>query len=136
LRIWQKADRYTGRGQFTAYLLRITRNLCEDMRRRTPAIGLSEQERESACTLSAHAQAERNALQTAIEKAVHALPPFQRDVFILSHFENFTYAEIADILDCPPGTVASRKHQAVQNLRRALRDWFPGETEQTKEPTL
>jgi len=44
-------------------------------------------------------------------------------VFILSQYEGLSYAEIAAILECPVGTVASRKHLATETLRRRLWAW-------------
>ena len=55
------------------------------------------------------------------------LPEPQRAVFILSQYEGLSYAEIAEALDCPVGTVASRKHMAVEALRRRLHLWIEEE---------
>ena len=45
----------------------------------------------------------------------------EKPLFILSEIEQLTYAEIARAIECPSGTVASRKHQAVARLRDELR---------------
>lgn len=121
LRVWRTAATYQPQGTFTAFLLRITRNLCEDTRRRTKGgdVGLTRE----TTSPSPDSAVVGSALSEAVRCAVAALPEEQRDVFILSHYENLTYREIADILNCPMGTVASRKHHAVHALRYALRDW-------------
>jgi RNA polymerase sigma-70 factor, ECF subfamily len=56
----------------------------------------------------------------AIRHAVESLPEDQRMVFILYHYEGLPYEEIAQICDCPLGTVKSRMHYAVHALRRRL----------------
>jgi RNA polymerase sigma-70 factor (ECF subfamily) len=48
-------------------------------------------------------------------------------VFVLSHYEEMSYREIAQVVGCPIGTVASRKFQAVETLRRRLKPWIEGD---------
>lgn len=53
--------------------------------------------------------------------ALEQLPEDQRTVFHLSEIEGLSYAEISQVLDVSPGTIASRKHHAVRKLRTTLR---------------
>ncbi len=69
------------------------------------------------------ALAEQKSLADAVAQAVLSLPQGQRAVFILSQYEGLSYGEIAEALGCPVGTVASRKHQATETLRRKLSSW-------------
>jgi RNA polymerase sigma-70 factor, ECF subfamily len=39
---------------------------------------------------------------------------------VLRHVEGFTYQEIAQLLDLPPGTVKSAVHRGTQMLRESL----------------
>lgn len=55
-------------------------------------------------------------------KALKALPGQYRRVFVLRHFEQMDYAEIASYLKIPPGTVDSRLYRARQLLIEALKD--------------
>ena len=55
-------------------------------------------------------------------KAVLALPPTYRTVFVLRHFEDMDYSEIASYLKIPPGTVNSRLYRARKLLTEALED--------------
>lgn len=59
-------------------------------------------------------------LREALDRALGLLDEEHRAVFLLSEVEGLRYAEIAEVLGIPPGTVASRKHHAVQDLRREL----------------
>ncbi|MDO9693149.1 MAG: RNA polymerase sigma factor [Candidatus Latescibacteria bacterium] len=59
-------------------------------------------------------------LREALDRALGLLDEEHRAVFLLSEVEGLRYAEIAEALGIPPGTVASRKHHAVQDLRREL----------------
>ena len=55
-------------------------------------------------------------------RAVAALPTQYRTVFVLRHFEDMEYTEIAGYLKIPPGTVDSRLHRARQILLESLKD--------------
>ncbi|GAA4403277.1 SigE family RNA polymerase sigma factor [Fodinibacter luteus] len=48
--------------------------------------------------------------------AVLALPPRQRAVVVLKHYEDLSEAEIAAALDMAPGTVKSHAHAAARRL--------------------
>ena len=59
-------------------------------------------------------------LSIALRDAVAALPPLDRDVFLLRETAGLRYDEIAAACDVPLETVRSRLHQARQALRTAL----------------
>lgn len=61
-------------------------------------------------------------VQTRYYKAVMALPVKYRTVFVLRHFEEMGYVEIAHYLKIPPGTVDSRLHRARALLSKELKD--------------
>jgi RNA polymerase sigma-70 factor (ECF subfamily) len=54
--------------------------------------------------------------------ALKALPEQYRTVFVLRHFEEMSYEDIAAQLKIPPGTVDSRLYRARQLLVKALKD--------------
>jgi len=55
-------------------------------------------------------------------RAVLSLPIKYRSVFVLRHFEQMDYAQIASYLKIPPGTVDSRLYRARQLLMEHLKD--------------
>jgi RNA polymerase sigma-70 factor (ECF subfamily) len=55
-------------------------------------------------------------------QALMAMPTTYRSVFVLRHFENMDYVDIASYLKIPPGTVDSRLYRARQFLMEALKD--------------
>lgn len=63
----------------------------------------------------------RKELQADLQAALATLPVKLREVFLLSEVEGLSYAEIAAAVMCATGTVASRKHNAVRQLRNHLR---------------
>jgi RNA polymerase sigma-70 factor (ECF subfamily) len=54
--------------------------------------------------------------------ALKALPDQFRRVFVLRHFEDMDYSQIASYLKIPPGTVDSRLYRARKMLMEALKD--------------
>jgi RNA polymerase sigma-70 factor (ECF subfamily) len=63
---------------------------------------------------------ERQELLSLIHEAIDKLEVRQRVTLVLFYLQDFSLAEIAEIMECPVGTVKSRLHYARQNLRREL----------------
>ncbi len=65
-----------------------------------------------------------------VRSAIEALPEELRVVVWLSDAEGFRLREIAEMLEWPPGTAASRLWRARQQLRRLLAAYGPPEEKQ------
>jgi RNA polymerase sigma-70 factor (ECF subfamily) len=57
-----------------------------------------------------------------VREAIQQLPVDFREIILLREYEELSYQEIADILDCPAGTVMSRLGRARSKLRALLSD--------------
>ena len=57
-------------------------------------------------------------LLTLLPTVFMAVTPFLRIVVVLRYTEGLTYDQIAEVLNCSPGTVASRLHRAHKALER------------------
>jgi RNA polymerase sigma-70 factor, ECF subfamily len=55
-----------------------------------------------------------------VESAVKQLPPSQQEVVTLKIWGELTFAEIAQVLDIPANTAASRYRYALEELRKNL----------------
>jgi RNA polymerase sigma-70 factor, ECF subfamily len=64
----------------------------------------------------------RQTLAPELQAAIDALPDVFRQAVWLRDVEEFSYAEIAEMLDIPPGTVMSRISRGRRMLYEALRD--------------
>jgi RNA polymerase sigma-70 factor (ECF subfamily) len=62
-------------------------------------------------------------LSDDVKKALDAVPYDYRMAVVLCDLEEFSYKEIADIMDCPVGTVMSRLHRGRRLLQKSLRDY-------------
>ncbi len=52
----------------------------------------------------------------SVKQIVHDMPENLKTVLLLCYFHDFSYKEIAEMLDIPIGTVKSRLHSAVKNF--------------------
>ncbi len=129
LRLWRARARYPEQNDPVCYLLRIARNLCLDTLRSHHATETLDEMTEipPVAEASMAASLHSKTLAERVRRSVQALPEPQRVVFILSYYEDLSYKEIAEVVGCPIGTVASRKYQAVETLRRRLKPWIEGD---------
>lgn len=58
-----------------------------------------------------------------VERALAAVPSEFRLAVILADLEDFSYKEIAEIMDCPAGTVMSRLYRGRKILQKLLHDY-------------
>ena len=69
-------------------------------------------------------QVEQNELKEAVWNALDELKPHEKEIIILKDFQELSYKEIAESLDCPIGTVMSRLFTARQALKNKLESYF------------
>ncbi len=55
-----------------------------------------------------------------VKEALNMLPPDQKAVFILKTYDDMSYEQMAEVMDCSMGTVMSRLFRARHKLRKAL----------------
>jgi RNA polymerase sigma-70 factor, ECF subfamily len=102
-----------------AWLFAIARHLgLNAIRRRRVTLPLSEDLDAAAPACEEDPRPER------VRRAILDLPELQREALQLRLREGLSYEEIAAVLGVPVGTVRSRLHHAVRNLRERLK---PGE---------
>ncbi len=66
-------------------------------------------------------------LSDDVLRSIDALPIDFRLVVILADLQEFSYKEIAEILECPVGTVMSRLFRGRKLLQRTLREYAAGQ---------
>ena len=130
VRAWRSMDRFDGRYP-RAWLLTILRNTNMNMHRRQrpytvddvaahpdarPAFGVDPPSTED--------QVMAAFLPDDLERAVQSLDTKFRTVLLLVDVDQLTYAEAADALGVPVGTVMSRLSRARDRVRRHLRPNF------------
>ena len=78
-------------------------------------------------------QAVMEAVDDRIKQAVQELPPELRMVFLLSTVEGLKYREIAQVMQCPLGTVMSRLFRSRRILQEKLAE-YARESGFTRDP--
>lgn len=73
------------------------------------------------------ASAIQSELKGRVDVALSALSVSHRDVVVLHEMQGLTYAEIAEVLDVPVGTVKSRLFHAFGKLREKLGGYVKGD---------
>lgn len=112
---------FDGRAKASTWMHRVATNACLDelrRRRRRPAGPLPDHE--AAAPGSEPDLGARVADRTDLDQALAALPPEFRAPVVLRDLLGHDYAEIAAILDIPPGTVRSRIARGRAALARHL----------------
>jgi RNA polymerase sigma-70 factor (sigma-E family) len=94
-----------------AYLRTAVVNACRSARRRA---------RRERIALSSQAAGSSSFVADELFDALGKLPYRQRAALVLQYYEGLSHAEIADVLDCREGTVASLVHRGLAQLRRVI----------------
>ncbi|MFN6955460.1 MAG: RNA polymerase sigma factor [Acetobacteraceae bacterium] len=109
--------------RFDAWVFRILRNAWLDSHRRRAARGGEHADLDAAGDIAGEdgrvASGFRDELMDA-ERALLRLPPEQREALVLTCIEGLTFAEAAEVLGIPAGTVMSRSARGRIALAEAL----------------
>jgi len=124
IKVFLKARSYRGESSFRTWLYQIAINQCRNHFRSRARERLEDVDihslplaDEPENDLMASAQEARQ-----VRVAVDALPPKQRQTLELRFYQECTFAEIAQIMDCPIGTAKANYHHAIVALRKRMRD--------------
>lgn len=118
VRAWQKLGSYRGESAFSTWLHRLTVNVVlTDLR----ASGRRDRRESTAQETGRRFEpAPRAGLHVDLERAIAALPPGARAVFVLYDVEGYGHEEIAEMTGIAPGTSKAQLHRARRLLREAL----------------
>jgi RNA polymerase sigma-70 factor (ECF subfamily) len=130
VRAFHSLPSFRGQSAFYTWLFRITVNVATDRHRQRGAQARAfgpERVTEEEWTRTApdpgrgpDQEAARAEQRERIRRALDALPPKARTIIMLSDVEGLSYREIAEVLNCPIGTVMSRLHNARKRLKGLL----------------
>jgi RNA polymerase sigma-70 factor (ECF subfamily) len=122
VRVYTRIGQFRCEADFATWLYRLVANACMDeFRRRKRRPGTADLEAASALTTdSPHEAYARLEIGAAVRAALSDLSPDMRLTVLLRYFEELSYEEIAAILHCSQGTVASRLNRSLKALARKL----------------
>ncbi len=113
-RAFASLHRFQGRSSARTWLLSIARRACAD------AVRSAVRERGRPVDAS-RVEADPSG-GVAMRLLVSALEPDRREAFVLTQVLGLSYAEAADVLSCPVGTIRSRVSRARTDLMNGLGD--------------
>ncbi len=122
LRLYQKADMYKEGHSFQNWLLQIAKNLCIDYyRKHYRHEGETNRDKPveelNLTSDDPSLRPDSLGLNDAFAECLEKLTERQRMIFVMKHYNQLKYKEIAQILDIAVGTVKSLNFKATQNLK-------------------
>jgi len=125
LKVFEKLSGYRGEASFSTWLYRIAVNTCLDFRRQR---SLMERVVGRVAAHPPHSPAESaegglmaDERRRRVRQAIAQLSPKYRAVLVLKDVQDLSYPEMADILGCSEGTVASRLNKGRKLLYEKLK---------------
>lgn len=129
--------------RFKPWLFTIAANTARDYRRkeaRRPTVGYSAPIRSGgesrpfvdlmAIDLPGpEARLDTNEQSDQVQGVIDTMAPHLREILLMSYFQRMSYAQVADALEIPLGTVKSRLHSAVAAFGRAWQEATTGDSE-------
>jgi len=122
LRLYQKVNMYHPDRNFQNWLLQIAKNLCIDYYRKNYGKNKDHKQEKSLDELNNpiadyDITLSSSDLRGIFTECLKKLTERQRLIFVMRHYNNLDYKEIAQILSISLGTVKSLHFKAVKNLR-------------------
>ncbi len=111
-------ERFDRQRSFYAWFYVILRNRCYKLLHNRQKHATDQSLESDPCQLLTSKETPQQAEQ--VQEALLALTPEDREILTLKHFDCLTYAELAERLELPLGTVMSRLYYARRRLRELL----------------
>jgi RNA polymerase sigma-70 factor, ECF subfamily len=123
LKLFTAIRQFRGDSEFTTWLYRLVVNACLDERRRRRRLlpwGETVAMRNSGEKKPQEKQFARLEVAEAVQAAIGELKPKFRLPIILKYIDGLSYDEIASVMGCSKGTVASRLNRGHSQLAKRL----------------
>lgn len=115
VKAFRQIGQFRGDSGFYAWLYRIVINICLDRMRRKSASSEMPLEETICNFVAVNPDVEK---RLSVEQVLNSLSPPMRAALVLREVEGLEYAEIANVLQIPLGTVRSRLNTARDQFRR------------------
>ena len=123
LKLFTAIRQFRGDSEFTTWLYRLVVNAClDERRRRRRLLPLPEtmEMRNPSDKKPQEKQYARREVSEAVQAAIGELKPKFRLPILLKYIEGLSYEEIASVMGCSKGTVASRLNRGHSQLAKRL----------------
>ena len=126
LKLFTAIRQFRGDSEFATWLYRLVVNACLDERRRRRRLlpwGEMTAMKKPAERKPQEKQYARLEVAEAVQAAISELKPKFRLPILLKYIEGLSYDEIASVMGCSKGTVASRLNRGHSQLAKRLSHW-------------
>jgi RNA polymerase sigma-70 factor (ECF subfamily) len=123
VKLFTRIGQFRGDSEFTTWLYRLVINSCLDERRKQRRFLPVEEVAPMSKAIyrkPPETRYERREIADTVKEAIGELKPKMRLPIMLKYIEGFSYEEIAKVLGCSKGTVASRLNRAHKALAKKL----------------
>ena len=132
LRLVRRLPDYDEQGRFEPWLFSIAANLVRDRIRRAQvrptAVSLDAETGSGSALAETLADVDRPVeagliraeVMEDLDRALQRLEPEARSMVLLRHFGQMSFREIAEVFQCPVGTVLAKVHRSLKALRASL----------------
>ena len=125
LKLFTAIRQFRGDSEFTTWLYRLVVNACLDERRRSRRLlpwdtGTTVAMNKVSDKKPQERQYARLEVAEAVRVAIEELKPKFRLPILLKYIEGLSYEEIAEVMGCSKGTVASRLNRGHSQLAKRL----------------
>ncbi|MBD3287379.1 sigma-70 family RNA polymerase sigma factor [candidate division KSB1 bacterium] len=131
VRAYRSISKLEPERKFFTWFYQILRHLCfnhlrDRARHARPFSEINVEEVQQIVDTSQNTEEhiEQAEMKTAVWRAIDSLKENDKEIIILKDFQNMSYKEIAEVLECPIGTVMSRLYTARQALKSKLEGYF------------
>ncbi len=128
VKVYKNLKRFDMKRAFGPWFFQILRNQCRDMLRSRKARSARETKderlemRPAGAKFSPERDRQRGEAKEILWAGLDRIGEEHREILVLKELEDFRYNEIAEILEIPEGTVASRLYHARRALKEALEE--------------
>jgi RNA polymerase sigma factor (sigma-70 family) len=120
LRAYRGLARYQGKARLSSWLYRIAYNVFLSERERVRPVVADD---EPGALADESPAPDRELLQHDLEQAMRVLTPEERMAITLSYRQGASHGEVAEIMECPVGTVKTHIARGKEKLEKRLRAW-------------
>lgn len=124
--VWERAGDFKGESKLSTWIFAIAyRKAMRALRRYDAPVEDHEAESRASHEASPEEAFGQVRLHRLLRDAMAELSPDHRGVVELTYFQDLSYREIAEIMDCPVDTVKTRMFYARRHLKRRLDGELP-----------
>jgi len=125
MEVWKHGDRFEGRSKISTWLIGMARFKLIDFYRAEKRHQHQELEDDfiDQNTDGEH-MVEITQYSKGLKSCINKLAGIQKEIVQLTFYSDMAYQEIAEIIECPVGTVKSRMYHAKESLKRCLEQFL------------